>query len=57
MSFLKKILGTLLSKTVNNQGLLGRFEEYLAYDDIKYHTLQHLGNASQKPNAEVMLLV
>ncbi|KAH3886001.1 hypothetical protein DPMN_010001, partial [Dreissena polymorpha] len=51
----KKILGTLLSKTVNNHALLGRFEEYLAYDDIKFHTLQHLVHISQKTNAEATL--
>ncbi|WAR02028.1 NOC4B-like protein [Mya arenaria] len=51
----KRIMETLLSDTVNNTALLGRFEEYLAYDDVRYYTLRNVFSACRNTHAQETL--
>jgi len=46
-------MSALVSETTNNMALLGRFEEYLAYDDIRFNVLKHIFTVSRNSHAQV----
>ncbi|KAL4223523.1 Nucleolar complex protein 4 [Mactra antiquata] len=46
----KNIFEGLLSETVDNQHVIGRFQEYLDYDDIRYHTLKYIKTSHNNRN-------
>lgn len=41
-NFWQKVVSSLLTSEENQEELIGRFQEYLEYDDIRYNYMKHL---------------